>query len=57
MKKENTLYKLVNVYDKSKAWIGQFIDEDTAKAWLKKTGRDESEHEISRRRPERRRDR
>ena len=28
------------------------MTEDTAKAWLKKNGLKESEHEISRRRPE-----
>ena len=48
----SSLYDLVNAFDGDK-WLGQFIDEDTAKAWLKKKGYDVSTIEISDRRPER----
>ena len=44
------LYDLVNVFDNnSNKWLGQFMDEATAKEWLKKKGYDISEHEISKR--------
>jgi hypothetical protein len=29
------LYDLVNVFDEAGTWMGQFIDEDTAKDWIK----------------------
>lgn len=45
------LYSLVNVYDKTKKWIGQFMDVDTAKAWIKKSGGKVDDYEISKRRP------
>jgi hypothetical protein len=48
----STLYDLVNVFDGDK-WLGQFMDIDTAKAWIKKNGYDTSKLEISQRRPER----
>lgn len=47
-----TLYQLVNVYDKSKKWIGQFINEGVAVSWLKKQELNVDDYEISRRRPE-----
>lgn len=46
------LYDLVNVFDEAGTWMGQFIDEDTAKNWLKKHELDSSKYEISKRRPE-----
>jgi hypothetical protein len=46
------LYDLVNVFDENDKWLGQFIDEDTAKDWLKKHELDSSKYEISKRRPE-----
>ena len=48
----STLYDLVNVFD-GDVWLGQFLDIDTAKAWIKKNGYDVSKLEISQRRPER----
>lgn len=46
------LYSLVNLYDKqTNKWIGQFMDNDTAKLWIKKSGRKLDEFEISQRRP------
>jgi hypothetical protein len=46
------LYKLVNLYDKKdNSWVGQFMDTDTAKAWIKKTKRPQEDFEISKRRP------
>ena len=48
----NTLYQLVNVFNKAGKWLGQFKNEDTAKSWLKSQKLDIDEHEISRRRPE-----
>lgn len=48
----SSLYDLVNAFDGDK-WLGQFMDADTAKAWLKKKGYDISTIEISDRRPER----
>lgn len=44
------LYSLVNVY-KGETWIGQFMDVDTAKAWIKKSGDKVDDFEISKRRP------
>jgi hypothetical protein len=49
----NPLYELVNVYDADGLWFGQFINEEVAKAWLHKHGKDSSKYEISSRRPER----
>ena len=46
------LYDLVNVFDEAGTWMGQFIDEDTARNWLKKHDLDSSKYEISKRRPE-----
>jgi len=46
------LYDLVNVFDGDE-WLGQFMNIDTAKAWIKKSGYDMSKLEISQRRPER----
>lgn len=48
----SSLYDLVNVFSEDK-WLGQFMDVDTAKLWLKKNGYDMSKVEISQRRPER----
>ena len=48
----STLYDLVNVFD-GDTWLGQFMDIDTAKAWIKKNGYDMSKLEISQRRQER----
>lgn len=52
LSKMSTLYDLVNVFDGDR-WLGQFLDIDTAKAWIKKNGYDISKLEISQRRPER----
>jgi len=49
----NPLYELVNVYDADGKWLGQFMNEDIAKDWLHKHGKDVLTHEISDRRPER----
>ncbi len=46
------LYDLVNVFDEAGTWMGQFINEDIAKDWLKKHELDSSKYEISKRRPE-----
>lgn len=48
----STLYDLVNVFDENGEWIGEFINEDIAKYWLKKYDYDLSKCEISKRRPE-----
>lgn len=48
----SSLYDLVNVFDDSDKWLGQFISEDIAKEWLKKHELDSSKYEISKRRPE-----
>jgi hypothetical protein len=45
----NTLYQLVNVYLEDKTWVGQFMNEDAAKAWLKAKGIQNAE--ITKRRP------
>lgn len=47
----NSLYQLVNVFNKAGKWLGQFKNEDTARSWLKSQKLDIDEHEISRRRP------
>jgi hypothetical protein len=52
-KETNTLYQLVNVFLPSGSWVGQFMNEDAAKAWLKSQGLKPDECEISRRSPER----
>ena len=49
----NPLYELANVYDADGVWLGQFINEEVAKDWLHKHGKDSSKYEISSRRPER----
>jgi len=49
----NPLYELVNVYDADGKWLGQFMNEEIAKDWLHKHGKDLSKHEVSSRRPER----
>ena len=47
----STLYELINVYDKDKNWVGQFMDIDTAKAWIKRSGKKLDDFELSKRRP------
>lgn len=49
----NSLYQLVNVFNKAGKWLGQFKNADTAESWLKAQKLDLDEHEISRRRPNR----
>jgi hypothetical protein len=51
----NPLYELVNIYDADGEWLGEFINEEVAKDWLKKKELDVSKYEISKRRPERKR--
>jgi len=53
----STLYDLVNVFDEQGEWCGEFINEEVAKDWLKKKGLDVSKYEISKRRPEIKRNR
>jgi hypothetical protein len=53
----SSLYDLVNVFDEQGVWLGEFIEEEVAKDWLKKKGLDVSKHEISKRRPEIKRNR
>jgi hypothetical protein len=53
----STLYDLVNVFDEQGVWIGEFINESVAKDWLKKHDFDVTKYEISKRRPEIKRDR
>ena len=48
----STLYDLVNVFNEQGEWCGEFINEEVAKDWLKKKGLDVSKFEISKRRPE-----
>jgi hypothetical protein len=48
----SSLYDLVNVYDSTGTWRGQFINEETAIGWLKKHEFDLTKCEISTRRPE-----
>lgn len=48
----STLYDLVNVFDEQDLWIGEFINEEVAKHWLTKYGYDLAKCEISKRRPE-----
>lgn len=50
-----SLYDMRNAYLPDGKWVGQFMDEDTAKAWLKKSGHDPAKCEISTRSPERKR--
>jgi hypothetical protein len=47
------LYSLRNVWLPDGTWVGQFIDADTAKEWLKAKGYDPKECEISDRKIER----
>jgi len=49
----NSLYELVNVWLPDGSWAGQFMDEATAKAWLKAKKFDLAKCEISKRGPER----
>jgi len=53
----STLYDLVNVFDEQGVWVGEFINEGVAKDWLKKHNFDTTKCEISKRRPEIKRDR
>ena len=48
----STLYELVNVFLPDGSWAGQFMDEDTARSWVKSQGLKPDAVEISRRRPE-----
>jgi len=48
----NSLYAIRNAYLPDGSWVGCFLDEDTAKSWLKKAGHDLAKCEISTRRPE-----
>ena len=48
----NPLYELVNVFLPDGSWAGQFMNEDTAKSWVKSQGLKLDAVEISRRRPE-----
>lgn len=45
------LYELVNVFNADKKWLGQFINEQTAKDWIKKSGYDINTMTITRERP------
>lgn len=42
-------YALRNVWLPDGSWVGQFIDTDAAKAWLKSKGYDPKDCEISQR--------
>jgi len=53
----SSLYDLVNVFDEHNVWLGEFINEEVAKDWLKKKELDVSKYEISKRRPEIKRNR
>lgn len=53
----STLYDLVNVFDPEGKWLGEFINEAVAKDWLHKHKMDLATHEISKRRPEIKRNR
>ena len=48
----SSLYDLVNVFDEQGGWLGEFINEAVAKDWLKKHEFDATKYEISKRRPE-----
>lgn len=48
----SALYDLVNVFDEQGIWLGEFINEEVAKDWLKKHKLDLTKCEISKRRPE-----
>ena len=47
----STLYDLVNVYEKTGKWLGQFTMEDAATGWLRQTGRVPSAHIVCKNRP------
>lgn len=47
----STLYDLVNVYEKSGAWLGQFMSEAAAKRWMLQTGRVPAAHLVAQTRP------
>ena len=49
----NPLYKLVNAFDGTGKWLGMFMDEETAREWLKKSKYDLTKCEISNRKVER----
>jgi len=51
-KQEPSLYQLVNVFLPDGSWAGQFMDEATARNWVKSKGLKLDAVEISRRRPE-----
>jgi hypothetical protein len=53
----SSLYDLVNVFNPQGEWLGEFINEEVAKDWLKKKELDVSKYEISKRRPEIKRNR
>jgi len=53
----SSLYDLVNVFNEQGEWLGEFINEEVAKDWLKKKELDVTKYEISKRRPEVKRDR
>jgi hypothetical protein len=45
------------VFDEHGVWLGEFINEEVAKDWLKKKELDIAKYEISKRRPEIKRNR
>jgi hypothetical protein len=49
----HALYSLRSVWLPDGTWVGQFIDADTAKEWLRKNGHDPKDCEISDRKLER----
>jgi hypothetical protein len=53
----SSLYDLVNVFDEQGVWLGEFLNEGIAKDWLKKHELDVNTYEISKRRPEVKRNR
>ena len=53
----SSLYDLVNVFNEQGVWLGEFINEEVAKDWLKKHEFDATKCEISKRRPEIKRNR
>jgi hypothetical protein len=48
----STLYDLVNVFDENDKWLGEFISKEVAEDWLNKFNFDLTKCEISKRRPE-----
>ena len=48
----HSTYALRNVWLPDGTWVGQFIDADTAKEWLKSKGYDPKDCEISQRKVE-----